>query len=111
MYKVEVNAEKCDHQRKETEVYLASLQEEFRAKGINVQTRIGHGLVVKAIIDAAERENADLVAMASHGRTGLSRILYELLGRYIRRFFYSSLCSRTCYGTIQMAASVMLFNT
>jgi len=76
MYKVEVNAEKCDHQRKETEVYLASLQEEFRAKGINVQTRIGHGLVVKAIIDAAERENADLVAMASHGRTGLSRTFY-----------------------------------
>lgn len=55
-----------------------------------VQTRIGHGLVVKAIIDAAERENADLVAMASHGRTGLSR---------------------TCYGTIQMAAFDMLFNT
>jgi len=68
--------EKCDHQRKETEVYLASLQEEFRVKGINVQTRIGHGLVVKAIIDAAERENADLVAMASHGRTGLSRTFY-----------------------------------
>jgi len=76
MYKLEVNAEKCDHQRKETEVYLASLQEEFRAKGINVQTRIGHGLVVKAIIDAAERENADLVAMASHGCTGLSRTFY-----------------------------------
>lgn len=68
--------EKCDHQKKETEAYLTSLQEAFRAKGINTQTLIGHGLVVKAIIDAAERENADLVAMASHGRTGLSRTFY-----------------------------------
>jgi len=32
--------------------------------------------VVKAIVDAAECENADLVAMASHGRTGLSRTFY-----------------------------------
>ena len=67
---------KCDHQMKETETYLASLQEEFRAKGIKVKTLIGHGLVVKAIIDAAERKNADLVAMASHGRSGLSRTFY-----------------------------------
>jgi nucleotide-binding universal stress UspA family protein len=68
--------EKIDHQRKETETYLASLQEEFREKGIKVQTLIGHGLVVKAIIDAAEHENADLVAMASHGRSGLFRTFY-----------------------------------
>jgi nucleotide-binding universal stress UspA family protein len=68
--------EKFDHQRKETETYLASLQEEFRAKGIKVQTLIGHGLVAKAIIDAAEHENADLVAMASHGRSGLFRTFY-----------------------------------
>jgi len=68
--------EKRDHQKKETETYLASLQEEFRAKGIKVQTLIGHGPVVKAIIDAAEHENAGLVAMASHGRSGLFRTFY-----------------------------------
>ncbi|MCB0130889.1 MAG: universal stress protein, partial [Caldilineaceae bacterium] len=27
-------------------------------------------------LDVAERENADLVAMASHGRTGLARVFY-----------------------------------
>jgi len=41
-----------------------------------VQTLIGRGPAVKAIVDAAESENADLVAMASHGRTGLSRTFY-----------------------------------
>ena len=38
--------------------------------------QLQHGLVVKTIIDAAKRENADLVAMASHGRSGLSRAFY-----------------------------------
>ncbi|MCB0137738.1 MAG: universal stress protein, partial [Caldilineaceae bacterium] len=34
------------------------------------------GPVVTAILDVAEREKADLIAMASHGRTGLSRVFY-----------------------------------
>ena len=69
-------SEKADKQKKNTESYLASLQEKFRAKGIEAQTLIGHGPVVKAIIDAAGHENAGLVAMASHGRSGLFRTFY-----------------------------------
>ncbi len=63
-------------QRKETEAYLDSLQGEFRTKGIEARWLIGQGSVVAAIISAAERENIDLVAMASHGRGGLSRTFY-----------------------------------
>jgi nucleotide-binding universal stress UspA family protein len=37
---------------------------------------VGHGSPVDAIIAAAEAETADLVAMASHGRTGLARAFY-----------------------------------
>ena len=68
--------EKRDHQIKETESYLASLLEQFRQEGIKVQTLIGDGPVVKAILDAAKSESADLLAMASHGRSGLSRTFY-----------------------------------
>ena len=32
--------------------------------------------VVETIIEAATNEDADLIAMASHGRGGLSRIFY-----------------------------------
>jgi nucleotide-binding universal stress UspA family protein len=60
----------------QAESYLASLQEEFREKGIEAQTRIEHGPVVEAIIRIAEHEEADLVAMASHGRSGLSQVFY-----------------------------------
>ncbi len=68
--------EKSDKQKKDVEYYLTSLQEKIHAKGIEAQTLIGHGPVVKAIIDAAEQENAELVAMASHGHGGLLRTFY-----------------------------------
>ncbi len=65
-----------DEQIRQTEAYLAGLKGEFREKGIRAQTRLGHGGAVDAIITAAEAEAADLVAMASHGRTGLARAFY-----------------------------------
>ena len=68
--------ERSDKQKKDAESYLTSLQEKFRAKSIEAQTLIGHGPVVKAIIDAAEQQNAKLVAMASHGHGGLLRTFY-----------------------------------
>ena len=61
---------------KQAESYLAALQGEFREKGIEAQTRIVYGSVVEAIINTAEREGADLIAMASHGRSGLSQVFY-----------------------------------
>jgi nucleotide-binding universal stress UspA family protein len=61
---------------KQAESYLAVRQVEFREKGIDAQMHVVYGPVVEAIIDAAESEGADLVALASHGRSGLSRVFY-----------------------------------
>lgn len=60
----------------EAEQYVKALSGEFRAKGIEARHRVVMGPVVKEILDAAEREDADLVAMCSHGRGGLSRLFY-----------------------------------
>ena len=68
--------EKRDHQIKEAKSYLISLLKQFREEGIKVQILISDGPVVKAILDAAKSENVDLLAMASHGRSGLSRTFY-----------------------------------
>jgi nucleotide-binding universal stress UspA family protein len=65
-----------EEKTKEAEAYLASLRGEFREKGIEARTHVAHGPVVEGIINAAEREGADLIAIASHGRTGLSRVFY-----------------------------------
>jgi len=63
-------------QTRQAESYLAGLKGEFREKGIEALTLIAHGPVVDAIINAAEREKVDLIALASHGRSGLSRVFY-----------------------------------
>jgi nucleotide-binding universal stress UspA family protein len=61
---------------KQAKSYLNSLKGEFREKGIEAKTCVVGGPVVGQIIDCALKENADLVAMTSHGRSGLARAFY-----------------------------------
>ena len=68
--------QELDQRTKRAQSYLAARQGEFREKGIEARTRIAYGPVVEAIIDSAEREGADLIAIASHGQSGLSRVFY-----------------------------------
>ena len=65
-----------ERRTEQAEAYLASLQGGFQEKGIATQASVAHGPVVGAVLAAAEREKADLVAMASHGRSGLSQVFY-----------------------------------
>ena len=73
---VTLRQEELERRTKQAESYLAALQGEFRKKGIEARTRVAYGPVVEAIINAAEREGADLIAIASHGRSGLSQVFY-----------------------------------
>lgn len=54
---------------------LRSVAGVLEARGIPVDFRFHEGDPVRAILGIAEEENVDLVAMASHGRRGLSRLL------------------------------------
>jgi len=56
--------------------YQDGLRGEYRQKGIQAKSFVEQGPVVKTIINVAEREGVDLIAMASHGRSGLSRVFY-----------------------------------
>lgn len=58
------------------EAYLSGLEGEFREKSISARSIVEEGPIVSTIIKVAEREGADLIAMASHGRTGLSHVFY-----------------------------------
>ena len=68
--------EEFERRTKQAESYLAAIQGEYREKGIDVRISVVQGSAVEAIIKTAEREGADMIAMASHGRTGLSRVFY-----------------------------------
>ena len=68
--------EETQRHAREAQHYLDGMAGSFRSKGIDSRTVIEQGPVVVSILTVAERENADLIAMASHGRSGLTRVFY-----------------------------------
>ncbi len=73
---LELNLEGLKQYKNEADAYLAGLQGEFREKNIKAKRYVESGPPIEAILNVADREGADLIAMASHGRSGLSRVFY-----------------------------------
>lgn len=71
-----VDEDKLNEEVGKADSYLAKLVSDFQGKGIDATEISEAGAPVRTILDVANRENADLIAMASHGRTGLARVFY-----------------------------------
>jgi nucleotide-binding universal stress UspA family protein len=69
-------ANEIDRRTEEAKTYLAALQTQLAKTNITATTQVEYGPVVSTILDVAEQHNVDLIAMASHGRTGLARVFY-----------------------------------
>lgn len=72
----EINLEIVREEIAAATAYLTGLQGRLGEKDIVSRILVERGSAVDAIIAVAEREKADLIAMASHGRTGLARVLF-----------------------------------
>ena len=59
-----------------SQAYLDDLQARFHEKDIQAVTQLAFGSVVKAILNTAVKTGADLIAMATHGLSGLARVSY-----------------------------------
>ncbi len=70
------DADAIQQEMEKFQIYLAEQQASLRKQGISSRTVLGHGPIVEQIIKTANQENADLIAMVSHGRTGLTRVFY-----------------------------------
>jgi nucleotide-binding universal stress UspA family protein len=65
--------------------YLATLQNQLQGEGYAVTTRVAQGDAAQFIVDVALEEEADLIAMTTHGRTGFTRwALGSVADRVIR---------------------------
>ena len=53
--------------------YLKKAGEGLRSKGTMVKIKVGTGSAAEEIIKTADEIHADLIAMSTHGRSGLSR--------------------------------------
>lgn len=56
--------------------YLQRMQIALQVHQIETKVVVEQGPIVAKIIEVATNEQADLIAMASHGRTGLGRVFY-----------------------------------
>ncbi|PYM96145.1 MAG: hypothetical protein DME04_02535 [Candidatus Rokuibacteriota bacterium] len=53
--------------------------------GLSVTTRVRTGQAPEQILDAARENDADLIAMTTHGRTGLRRLLFGSVAEAVLR--------------------------
>jgi len=56
--------------------YLSKAGTALKEKGITVKTKVATGKPADEIIKAADELKADLIAMSTHGRSGLSRLTF-----------------------------------
>jgi nucleotide-binding universal stress UspA family protein len=69
----------------EAKGYLAEMAERLAAKGLRVRTLAALGAPVTEIVTAAEVEKADLIAMTTHGRSGVRRLIFGSVAHGVLR--------------------------
>jgi nucleotide-binding universal stress UspA family protein len=70
---------------REAEDYLAASAASLRALGTDVTVEVRHGRPDEQIVEAARETGADLIAMSTHGRSGLGRLLFGSVAEQVLR--------------------------
>ena len=65
-----------DQLRVEAEGYLTSVADDLIRQGLRVKTLVRVGPPAEQIVEAAREVAADLIAMTTHGRSGLGRLFF-----------------------------------
>jgi nucleotide-binding universal stress UspA family protein len=65
-----------EHAEHDAARYLTRLGRDLRATGLHVQTQIRNGdAIYSTLLDTANEVGADLIAMSTHGRSGLAQLV------------------------------------
>ncbi len=71
---------------RDAEAYLEALANRLRAGGCHaVDTSVWYGAPATSIVDAAKAQQADLIVMTSHGRSGLGRLILGSVAESVLR--------------------------
>ncbi len=81
----EAAAERKAALRAEAITYLEKIQRDLKEQGLPARTVALDGDVATQIIAYAEREDFDLVAMATHGRSGIDRFVMGSIAEKVVR--------------------------
>ncbi|HET7340960.1 MAG TPA: universal stress protein [Methylomirabilota bacterium] len=77
--------ENVDARRRDAEEYLAPISAALRAQGVDTAWEVRRGRPDEEILAAAAESGVDLIAMATHGRTGLGRLLFGSVAESVLR--------------------------
>ena len=80
-----VKIEDPEKRRLEAEAYLMPIAVDLRAKGVRVTTMVRRGEPTAEILAGARAADADLIAMTTHGRSGLGRLLFGSVAEAVLR--------------------------
>ena len=61
---------------KAAEEYLAKIKAELSKEGLNVEAKVLTGRPAETITEFAQRNKVDLITLATHGRSGISRWVF-----------------------------------
>jgi len=70
---------------KEAAGYLSGIAGRFKPKGIKIQEVVLKGKPADELIDYVKESDADLLVIASHGRSGISRWIYGSVAERLLR--------------------------
>lgn len=73
---LDINLEETKYRLSEARAYLETLAAEIESRGLKVEAYVEQGPVVDMIIQFARKKGTEIIAMASHGRSGLGRVFY-----------------------------------
>jgi nucleotide-binding universal stress UspA family protein len=71
--------------RRDAEEYLAPIAIELASRGVDVRAEVRAGPPVEQILAVAREAGADLIAMTTHGRAGLDRLLFGSVAEAVLR--------------------------
>lgn len=80
-----VEVEDVEARRTDAEEYLAPIAVELRNRAVRVESRVRRGNPADEIVAAARETGADLVAMSTHGRSGLGRLVFGSVAQAVLR--------------------------
>ena len=77
--------EDVEERRRDAEEYLAPIAAALRARGVATAWAVRRGRPADEILAAAEESGVDMIAMATHGRTGFGRLLFGSVAEAVLR--------------------------
>lgn len=85
-YAVKAAEQQIERDETEAKAYLGGLAQPLRQKGLDVECVTLRGLQVGgAIVDYADGHEVDLIAIATHGRSGLKRLVFGSVAGFVLR--------------------------